>query len=193
MSSLSIGGAGQGLFQYLQGLSGAQQTSQATSTPSATSTQGSVGSSTPGVSGAHRHHHGGAAAFFQQLQSAVTSALQTAQPGGSSSSTDPNDVIQNAIAQVLKNIQGGTTATTGQTSTTAAASNNGASAATTVESDISSAQSTFAQLLQSNGVDPQQFQNDFLGAIQSAQQGGSIDPSSVLSNLPAGSLLDTLA
>jgi hypothetical protein len=190
MSSLSIGSAGQSLFQYLQGLSSVGQTSQATSNPASASTQSSVGSSTQGASGGHRHHRG-AAAFFRQIQAAVTSALQSAQPGGTSSSTDPDQVIQSAIAQVLKNIQGTTTGTTSQSATSTATAASGTTSAT--ENEISSAQSQFAQLLQSSGVDPQQFQNDFLGAIQSAQQGGSADPSSVLSNLPVGSLLDTLA
>jgi hypothetical protein len=182
----------QNLFSYLQSLAGSQSTSPTASTT--TTTSGSD-SSTPSVSGHHHHgggKGGGASAFFSQVQSAVTSALQSAQSSGSTS--DPNTVIQDAIAQVFKNqqnITGSTTDTSGSTTGTSDSSTTGSTSAT--DTDGSTAQSAFAQLLQSNGVDPEEFHNDFLSAIQSVQSGATATASSVFSAFPTGSAVDTLA
>jgi hypothetical protein len=45
--------------------------------------------------------------------------------------------------------------------------------------------------LQSFGVTPEQFQNDFMSAIKDAQA-GQVNPSTALQSFGAGSLLDVL-
>jgi hypothetical protein len=196
MTAIS-GNSAQSIFHYLQGLSGSQPTSKTTPTTGAT-TNGDASSALQGVAGGHHHRGGGskgahASEFFSQIQSAVTSALQSAQSTGSSS--DPNEVVQNAIAAVFKNqqnITGGAASQSGTTGSTSGASNAGGASSSSATGN-STATSAFAQLLQANGVDPEQFHSDFLSAIQSAQSGGSTDPSSVFANLPTGSVVDTFA
>lgn len=181
----SVGGLGQSIIQYLQNLNSnplASQTATASDASIVQDADGDGDGSTQGVGGGHYHHHGGGE-FFQQIQSAVTSALQSAQ--SSDLSSDPNQVIQNAIAQVIKLYQSGANSTADQT-----ASNGTPSPA---DGKGPAANGAFAQLLQSNGVDPQQFQQDFLSAIQSAQSGQSADAASVFSSFPSGSAVDTVA
>lgn len=206
MSSASISGGGQSIFDYLQSLRGSQQASQTSSTSSTdpstatTSTSATTTTDPDGDSngsshkvGGHHHHHGGGGggAFFKQVQSAVTSALQDAQSSGSDS--DPNSVIQTAIAQVLKNHQNGSASSTTGDSATGASDTDGSSGGATGSTSGADSKSAFAQLLQSNGIDPQQFHQDFAAAIQAAQTGGSTDPSSVFSSFPTGSAVDTVA
>jgi hypothetical protein len=182
LSSISTGDLT--IFQPLQNLTSQQQSSSASGTTAANDGDGS----TQGVPKEHRHHHGGGgggSGFFANVQSAVTSALQSAQSSGSDS--DPNQVIQTAIEQVLNGQQSGTGGTTGQT--TSPTSGSGGSTG----SSGSSARAAFEQLLQSNGVDPQQFQQDFQAAIHSTQSGDSADPSSVFASFPPGSAVNTTA
>jgi hypothetical protein len=188
MSSISLGGVGQSLYTYMQGLNSTQQPSPSTSTAAASSTPDSDGdsaSSTGSTRSASGHHHGGGE-FFKSVQSAVSTALQTAQSSGTS--TNPNQLIQSAIEQVLQSQQNGSSGTTISSSGNAP----DGSAAGVSEGENSTSQSAFAQLLQSNGVSAQQFQQDFQAAIQSAQNGGSADPSSVFSSFPAGSTLNVV-
>jgi hypothetical protein len=142
MSAISSVGSNSSLYSFLQSL---QQSSGSSST---------AGSSS-GVQGTHHHHKhggGGGGGLMSQIQNAVTSALQSSQSSGST--TDPNQVVQNAIAQVLQN--GSTSA-----ATTAA----GTSAAGTT----ASSPQAFFQTLQASGVTPQQFLSDFMAALQSTQ------------------------
>ena len=106
-------------------------------------------------------------------------------------------MIQNAIAQVLKSQQNGSSSSSSTSGTTSVAKNDPDGDGDTdtpgvADSDSSTSQSTFAQLLQSNGVNSQQFQQDFLAAIQSAQNGGATNPSSVFSGFPTGSTLNVV-
>jgi hypothetical protein len=124
---------------------------------------------------------------MSKISSAVTSALEEAQSSGSDS--DPNQTIQNAIAQLLSGNSGNTQASNGTTS--AASQSASSSGNATGETNGTSPQS-FLQTLQSYGVDPQQFRQDFLAALQSAN-GGQTGTNSMWQALPAGSLVDTQA
>jgi hypothetical protein len=164
MSTISASGIGQSLLQQLQQLSTSSQADTSTTSPST--------AGTPKAAGHHHHHRGN---DFQKIQDAVTTALQSAQSSGNS--TDPNKVIESAIAQVL----GGPNAAANAANATGA----------------TSTQPTFAQTLQSFGVNPQQFHNDFLAAVQDAQGGQTSQTSqsnllsNVLQNFGLGSVLDT--
>jgi hypothetical protein len=195
MSSISLGGISPSLYTYLQGVNSTKKTSQSAPTPPVTTAEDSDGdsdgsSSSTQATSTSRQHDGGA--FFQAIQSAVASALQTAQ--SSSLTTNPNQVIQSAIAQVLKTQQNGAESNSGQTSVAAndPDGDGDTDAPGVADSDTSNTQTVFAQLLQSNGVNAQQFQNDFRAAIQSARSGVSAIPGSVFSGFPTGSTLDVV-
>jgi hypothetical protein len=202
----SISSTGQGLFQYFQQISGNNSTSQPASTPTVSSTDGTTTTTDPSAAtstGAvhHGHHHhgggggGGKSGLMQQIQSAVTSALQSAKTDGSS---DPNQIVEDAITKVLKNAgngAGGTSAT--GTSGTASATDpdgdgdNDAGAGATSAS--SSAKDSFFQALQSVGIDPQQFHSDFAAAVKQVQAGGDAsDASTAFQNFPPGVMVDTM-
>jgi hypothetical protein len=182
MSTISSLGSDQSVFSTLSNLAaGQQQVSQANASTGTAASSNQSGS-TQTVHGGHHHHGGGKdGALFNQLQSAVSSALESAQADGTE--TDPNQIVQDTIAKVLNGQQNGST---GSTSSSA-----DPSAPTTTSSTESKA--AFQQLLASNGIDAQQFQQDFQAAIQSAQNGGSSDASSIYSNFPPGSAVDTTA
>ena len=180
----SISAVGQGLNPFLQGIT-ATPWSQPVAASSPTTTGDPTDPTQQVQGGGGHHHHGDGGKFFQAIQSAVTSALQSAQSNGND--TDPNQVIQSAIAQALQSFQSGASGSAAQTGNAA----EGTTATTT--DDDSTTGSTFAQLLESNGVDAQQFHEDFLSAINSAQNGGSADASGIFSNFPPGSVVDTLA
>jgi hypothetical protein len=113
-----------------------------------------------------RRRHG----LSGQIESAVSGALQSAAPG-----TNPNQTIQNAIEKALKNgVEQGAT----QTGATATAT----------------PQSTFAQTLQSAGVDPQQFQQDLQAALQNSNGTSSsgFDFATLFRSFPPGSAVNTL-
>ncbi len=128
-----------------------------------------------------RHHHHGAHGLRSQIETAVTDALKS-----SDGSKDPNQVIQDAIASVFAKLQqGGAAATTAGTPS---------SGTTTTPSATSSQadQQAFAQLLQSYGIDQQQFKQDMQSAIQSVN-GGTLDFSKLFRSFPAGSAVDATA
>jgi len=194
MSSISsLGGNVQGIFQFIQSLSGTSQTPSTSATTSTSTATDPTQSATQAVSGGHHHHHGhSGSGVFKQIQDAVTNALQTAQSSGGSSS-DPNQIVESAIAQVLKSNSAATTATgstnaatTAQTSST----DSNADAATEATGGTSSLASFF-QALQTAGVNPQQFQQDFLNAVKDAQ-GGQVNASTAFQSIPIGSTIDTL-
>ena len=191
MSSISSVG-GTGLSQLLQQLNtqsqtltlGQTQTSSTTSpSPAATllsaiqDSDGSSASSALSAAGGqhrgHGHHHG----LSSQLESAVTNALNSA--GGT---TDPNQVIQTAIQNLLAG-------NSNQTATSGASTAAGASS-----TNPTSQEAAFSQLLSSNGVDPSQFQQDLQSAIQGAtSSGGSVDFAQLFQNFPPGSSVNLLA
>ncbi|HEX4796974.1 MAG TPA: hypothetical protein VH370_24500, partial [Humisphaera sp.] len=135
--------------------------------------------------GGHHHHHHGNGQMAQQIQSAVTSALQSTQ---GDSSSDPNTVIQDAIEKVLKNAGAGGSSASGQPATSDPATDAANESGGTTPNATSSRQA-FGQLLQSFGVDPQQFHNDFLAAIHDAQN-GQVNSGTALKSFPPGSVID---
>ena len=188
MSTISVSG----LSQFFQSVSvtSPTQANDATVQSGATTDSSSAtdSSASQQVQGGHHHHHGGGGggAFFSKIQSAVTSALQQAQSGDA---TDPNQAIQNAIASVM---EGGNSSADG-TATSTDPSATDPNAAATASSDPQQSQIAFFQTLQQFGVDPQQFHQDFLAALQDAQQNGNADPSSVFGSFPPGTAVDTTA
>jgi len=185
-------------YQYLQSVNSSQlaaqnlaaarkaKTGKSSEASAAASTQSSSSQSVSRGQGSS-----GPSALFQQVQSVVSSALQSAQQSGSTA--DPNQVIQSAIAQIFKNQQNAGGGKSGQPSAAVNDPDGDTDTPGVADSDAAANKNAFAQLLQSNGVDAQQFQQDFLSAVQSAQSGGGADASSVYAGLPPGSLVDTLA
>jgi hypothetical protein len=183
-------------YQYLHNLYSSQQAAQSNSTSKSKSAQksgGSSGGSTQRT--AANPPPGSTGSLLRQIQSSVTSALQSAQSSGSGA--DPNQVVQSAIAQILKNHQNSSNAPPPPPPAGASETDPDGDGDTdtpgVADSDGSSSQSAFTQLLQANGVNAQQFQQDFLSAVQSAQNGGSSDAGHALASFPPGSLVDTLA
>ena len=173
------------LVQFLQGL-GSNSAPQTTSTANPTAPHRAAGP--------HRRH---AQAAFKQIQSAVMSALQAAQAGGSSqtgastqaagTASDPNQIIEDAIAKVLKSSIAAPGASADGTST----GDSTVGTPTTAAPSATSGPQTFKSILQSFGVTPEQFQNDFMSAIKDAQA-GQVNPSTALQSFGAGSLLDVV-
>jgi hypothetical protein len=143
MSAISsIGGSG--IAQFIQKLK-KQQTSNAASGTSTVN-----GSGTPGGIPGGSHLQGSGSALFSQIQQTVTSALQQAKASGSTK--DPNQIVEDSIASLLKNVfSGKTPAPTGGSSLTP------------------QSQVAFQTALKSAGITPQQFQNDFKEAVEDAQ------------------------
>jgi hypothetical protein len=175
------------LVQFLQGL-GSKSSPQTTSTANPNAPHRAAGP--------HRRH---AQAAFKQIQSAVLSALQAAQASGASqtsgstqaagTATDPNQIIEDAIAKVLKSSIAAPGAAADGTST--GDSTGTTSGSTTPTTTGTTGPQTFKSILQSFGVTPEQFQNDFMSAIKDAQA-GQVNPSTALQSFGAGSLLDVL-
>ena len=185
MSSISsLSSSASGLYSFIQSLSGNNQTSAASAASSTDPTQSASGQAV-GAAGGHHHHHGGSGAM-KQIQDAVTNALQTAQSSGSSS--DPNQIIEDAIAKVLQNNNGATTGTTLGGTSDADGDGDGSTGANGAGG--TSAQS-FQQILKSFGVSPQQFHQDFLSAVKDAQ-GGQMNPLTAMQSFPVGSTVDTI-
>jgi len=197
MSTIGSAGSVSGLYQFFQGISANTATpTSATSTTSGVDGTTSTDASQTGQISSHHHHHGGGGggAMFKQIQSAVTSALQSAQANGTDQ--DPNQVIEDAISSVLKNAGNGTSATgstaTGARQSVAYPDGDGDTDANGAAEGSESAKQSFFQGLQALGVDPQQFHQDFLAAVQNAQN-GNVDPSTAFQSFPPGSGVDTFA
>jgi hypothetical protein len=205
MSSVGLTNSSPSLLSFLQNLSTgastaatstlASATTAATSaldptTPTtATSTTDPTSALSQAVSATHHHHHHGhgggqAGGLFSQIQSAVTNALNSAQSNGSTE--DPNQIVQDAIAKVLQ--QNGLQAPDSDGDTGSDTSGSVPTAATGSASDP---QQTFFNTLKGYGIDPQQFNQDFIAAIKSAQSGQGADPASALASFPPGLSLDT--
>lgn len=183
MSTISVGG----LSQFYQSVSvnPPVQADDSTDAVNATTDASSAPNSAAPQQAqeVHYHHHHGGGQFFQKLQTAVTDALQSAKADGSS---DPNQVVQNAIENVLKGDQSSTP--DGSSDQTNTATDSAASGSI----DPQAAREAFFQTLQSYGVDPAQFHQDFLSAIHDARNGND-DPSSAFKSFPPGSNVDTTA
>jgi len=134
---------------------------------------------TQAVQGGHHHHGGGGGKLFQKIQQSVLSALQaqTQTPGNVSA----NQTVQSAIGQIL------------QARFNSAAGSN-ASSSTTEEPGDTDVDSTsvqqFFQQLQSYGITPEQFRQDFLGAMQ---QSGQTASNGQAAAIPTGLLVNLLA
>lgn len=184
MSSISsLSGGASGLYSFIQSLTGTNQSSATSAASSTDPTQSSSTGQAVTGAGGHHHHHGGGGAM-KQIQDAVTNALQTAQSSGSS--TDPNQIIEDAIAKVLQNNNSATSSNGAQ----GAADPDGDGDAPGGATGSNNAQS-FQQLLQSVGVSPQQFHQDFLAAVKDAQ-GGQMNPLTALQSFPVGSTVDMI-
>ncbi len=188
MSASAVGSTSnsvsQSLYQYYQATT---QAGQQTSQTDASSTQAPKG-------GHHHHHGGGGGGLLSQIEQAVSSSLGASQSSGSTA--DPNQVIQDAIQSVL---QGSSTAAPSSPSTTAVGGSQTAtegdadgSTSGSAGSSQSNPQQAFFQLLQQNGVNPQQFQRDLLSAIRSSS-GGQFDSATAFQSFPPGSAINTLA
>ena len=175
------------------------------SSPGVSDTSSGTGS-TQKAQGHHRHRGGG---LLKSIQDAVTSALQSTSADGSTNSTDGsatdlNKVIEQAIAQVFKQGPGGA----GQAGKGTSAEEGGlppgpppappnaaagdSNITSSSESSDSSGLQAFLQLLQSFGIDKQQFQNDLKAAIKDAR-GGQVEPSKIFKSIPAGAVVDATA
>lgn len=178
MSSVSsIGSELSNLYKAFQQASD-PNASAAASTATAQAADPNATSAPAAASGQAHHHHHGAHGLRSQIETAVTDALKS-----SDGKTDPNKVVQDAIASVFAKIQQGSTAGSTTLSTAATSQTAGAS---------STDRQAFAQLLQSYGIDPQQFRQDMQSAMQSSN-GGSVDFSKLFRSFPAGSGVDTTA
>ncbi len=168
MSSAIAALGGPSLTQWVRSVTKRKAHRAASNTPA-----GSTGSTgAQGISNA---------AFLSQVQQAVTTALQSAQADGAS---DPNQIVEDAITKLLKNMGVGSNSATASTNTPA---NSTVNPSATAPSD--SANQAFASLLQSMGISPQQFQADFQAAVKDAQR-GSANPNAALRSIPIGSTLD---
>jgi hypothetical protein len=191
MSTISgIGSGAANLYQFIQSLTGVSQTQPSTATSSTSSTSTDPAQALGQVlQGGHHHHHHGSGSL-KQIQDAVTSALQTAQSTGSA--TDPNKIVEDAIAQILKN--GTSSSSTSGTQLTDSDPDGAANPAATGSTGTSQNSNTqaFFSTLQSLGISPNQFQQDFLAAIKDAQ-GGQVNPATAFQSVPLGTAVDTLA
>jgi hypothetical protein len=184
MAAMSISSLGSNpeLQQLLQSLGAANKPGATNSTSSLMATLNQNNNGPDGAAGTNplfggqAHKHG----LSTQLESAITSALQGS--GGAAGSSDANQVIQQAITSFLTSAA--------KSGTSGAAGSNTSSSQSAGSTD---AQSVFSQLLQSNGVDADQFQQDLQSAVQSSQQSGqSIDFPSLFQNFPPGSAIDAI-
>jgi len=173
MSSISLNGASPALYTLLSATTDNNPLVQDGSSVSSTTGQAGgtefknpflAGSSFDGTADSN---------FFQSLQQSVAGALTSVQ---GNTSADPNQVIEQAITNALKQA--------------------GGSSSSDSDSDSDSNTSTSAgqslsDTLQSYGISPQQFQTDFLSAVQQSQQGQTVDPSTVFSGFPTGLSVNT--
>jgi len=179
MSSISSTQTDLGLAQFIQSLSA--NNADSTGASSTTSTIGADAanntSSGSAVSG-HHHHHGGGGGF-DKIADAVTSALQASNSSSGTTSTDPNQVITNALTQLFQNGGlGGPGNANGSTGTTTPFGGTDGT-----DSTGSGNADAFESTLKSFGVTPQQFQSDLASALEAAKQNGSY--------LPNGAFVDT--
>jgi hypothetical protein len=193
MSSIAGAGAANGLYQYLQNNAAVTQPAASDASAATANTAATTDpSSAQGAQGAHHHHRhghagaGGSSQLFQQIQQAVSSALQSAGTSGA----NPNQTIEDAITKVFQNNTSAPASGTTNPNDSAASANTSATTGTP-GADGTSALQAFFNTLQNAGVNPQQFHQDFLTAVQNAQN-GNVDPTTAYQSLPPGSILNVL-
>lgn len=169
MSSAIAALGGPSLTQWVQKITKRKAHGSSGSTTASTSSSGSQGTNS--------------AALLTQVQQAVTTALQSSQADGAS---DPNQIVEDAITKLLKNMGIGSNTGTTSPATNSTAGSTTASAQT---APTDASKQAFASLLQSVGISPQQFQADFQAAVRDAQR-GSVNPNTALRSVPIGSALD---
>ncbi len=188
MSSISGVGANVDLFNILgQSTTNTSTVGSSLTLPPPPADETGDSSETDSAEGTEGHHHHGHHGVQGQIENAVTSALQNSTPG-----QDPNQLVQNAIASVLQQGQQGASAsgTTGQNGGTS----DGTDSADGTNGSGQLSQSQFEQLLQSNGISPQQFQSDLKAAFSDDGSGGqSVNFSTLFQSFPPGSAVDTTA
>jgi hypothetical protein len=145
---------------------------------------GTAGAATNSSSSATTSQSAASGNLLGQIQQSVTTALQSAQADGG---TDPNQVVEDAITKILKNM--GVGSSSANSATAATTSGTAAPAATSETPPSNAANQAFASLLQSVGISPKQFQADFQAAVKDAQR-GSPNPNANLQSIPIGSTLD---
>lgn len=199
MSSISSIGGGNGLFGILQSLSATTASQAATASVATTNTAATTGPDLAQLvqGGGHHHHHHGQGGqtqgannqLFSQIQQAVTSALQSATQSG----TNPNQAVETAISQVFQNNNSAaqSTSTSAAQTNTPASTTDAQGTTGTPSSTGNSALQAFFQTLQNAGIDPQQFHQDFLTAVQNAQS-GTANPATAFQSFPPGSILDAV-
>lgn len=169
---MNVGGLNQGLSKLIQKISGNSSVTNAiaSAAPAAVQTLGKV------ISGIGHHGHKGAQMMLQ-IQQAVTTALQSSQASGNTA--DPDQTIENAIAQVLQATM--------------------SSASSTADSDESDPQTpspldqnSFFQTLQSFGINEAQFHKDFLSAVQDVANKTGTSAGTILKNTPPGLIINML-
>jgi hypothetical protein len=149
--SLSIGSTASQFLQHIT----KQKTSQAAVKASTQTSPGStVAAGGVKISGA---------ALYGQIEQTVTAALQSAKASGSTK--DPNQIVEDSIASLLKNIFSGQTA------------------ATAAGPPSPNTQLAFQSALQSAGITAKQFHTDLKNAMEDAQD-------SLAQPLPTGTTLD---
>jgi hypothetical protein len=194
MSAISGFGGGSQLAHWLEAIRKKQTSLVASGTAATPSTStGTVAATgttvasaatqlTAAASASAKPHKHGGSAIFAKIQQTVTNALQSAKASGSTE--DPNEIVTDSIASLLKNIGLG-----GSAAQTAFAANTDTDAPATA--DPATTQQTFETLLQSSGITPDQFQSDFVAAIQEAQGGsGGASSGGSIGSLLKGALLD---
>lgn len=192
MSYSGVGGVGQYQYQSFQ-LPAAQPGQQspissASSSSDSTTAQAQIQlqlqlQRQQQLTGSHHRHHGGGhkgGSGVQNLMDTIQQALEQA-----SSTSNPNQVIENTVAQLLSG-----NGTTTDSSGTSIASTTDPTAAVT-NSQSTTAQSFF-DFLKSKGVDMRQFRADLVAAVKDAQN-GQVNSATALKSLPAGSAVDLSA
>jgi hypothetical protein len=135
---------------------------------------------TQAVQGGHHHHGGGGGKLFQQIQQSVLSALQAQSqtPGNVSA----NQTVQSAIGQILQSRFSSTPGSSPSSTNTPEDPG---------DSDVDSGSvQQFFQQLQTYGVTPEQFRQDFMNAMQSS---GTAGPGGQTAAIPTGLLVNLLA
>jgi parvulin-like peptidyl-prolyl isomerase len=182
--SIALSGIASGLTQAAQNIASGVSSAASTVAAGANAAAANV---TQSVHGGHHHHHGGGGGgggqLFQKIQQSVLSALQAQSQNQTPGSVSANQTVQSAIGQVL---QARFSSANGPTATTPPqeSDENG-----DTDVDSTSVQQFFQQL-QSYGVTPEQFRQDFRSAMQ--QTGQSSNPSQITA-IPLGLLVNLLA
>lgn len=188
----TISGASTGLAQFFQ------------TVDKSSATQSAATDQAGGATKAHHHggHHrgGGGSSTISAIQDAVSSALQAAGSNSASGSTstdgtttDPNKLVEQAIASVLQKTGG-----LGAPPPRGDAPNDGDSddaAKAGATSGGNSQRQAFVSLLKQSGIDPKQFHADFLAAVKDVQAGNSsaTDSSTAFQSVSPGLAVDAAA